>query len=73
METLNHAVKNLPKDIAYQIKRAFKATGALDMYDGNLYQYLVIIAQAIEIKNKQLDEAEKKFKKIIQTIEYKNY
>ena len=78
MKTINHAVKNLPKGIAHQIKRAFEATGCLDIYGGNLQQYLMIIAQVLEIKNKQLavlvsEITEKKFKEIIQIIKYKNY
>ena len=73
MKTINHAIKNLPKDIAHQIKRAFKATGCLDIYGGNLFQYLMIIAQVLETKNKQLEIAESKFKTIIQVLEYKNY
>lgn len=73
MRTINYAVKNLPKDIAHQIKRAFKATGCLDVYGGNLQQYLMVIAQMLEAKNKQLEITKNKFKTITQIIACRNF
>ena len=70
MLTIDDALKYLPTREGYQIKRAFAATGSLDRYDGVLSNYLAAIAIALEVKNKQLADADAKFKKIIQTIEY---
>lgn len=71
MQTIEDAVKYLPTRKSYQIKRAFKATSSLDIYDGSLSIYLACIAHALEVKNEQLLAAEEKFKTIIQVIEYK--
>ena len=70
MLTIDDALKYLLTLEGYQIKRAFVATGPLDRYDGVLSNYLAAIAMALEVKNKQLADADAKFKKIIQTIEY---
>jgi hypothetical protein len=47
-KTLNYAVRNLTSKQRQLIRRAFAATGVLDVYDGDLTHYLAVIAQRIE-------------------------
>jgi len=53
---INHAVKGLPKGVADQIKRSFKAARCADIYGGELETYLGVIAQTLERKNETVRE-----------------
>ena len=46
-KTIRDAVKHLPKEHAELIIRAFNATSVMDLYDGDLSQYLQVIGQTI--------------------------
>lgn len=47
-KTIHDAVKHLPKDQAKQIKRAWRSAHCRDLYDGNLSEYLGVIANSLE-------------------------
>lgn len=53
-KTIEYAVASLPKEQAALIKRAWKATGALDLYDGRLNSYLQVIVQTLEQQNEKM-------------------
>ncbi len=54
-KTIEYAVASLQKEQAALIKRAWKATGCMDLYDGKLNMYLGVIAQTLESQNKKVD------------------
>lgn len=54
-KTIEYAVASLPKGQAALIKRAWKATGCMDLYDGKLNEYIGVIAQTLESQNKKID------------------
>ena len=54
-KTIEYAVASLQKEQATLIKRAWKATGCMDLYDGKLNMYLGVIAQTLESQNKKVD------------------
>ncbi len=54
-KTIRDAVRhNFPKEQAELIIRAFNATKAMELYDGNLTQYLEVIAQTLEQQYEKL-------------------
>lgn len=46
-KTIRHAVKDLPREHAELIIEMFSASRVMDLYDGNLTQYLQVIAQCL--------------------------
>ena len=47
-KTIRDAVRDLPRRHAELIIRAFNATKAMDMYEGELSMYLQVIVQTLE-------------------------
>ncbi len=54
-KTIRDAVKNLQKEHAQLIIRAFNATGVIDLYNGDLSQYLLIIVQTLGKQREQIN------------------
>ncbi len=54
-KTIRDAVRNhFPKEQAELIIRIFNATKAMDLYDGDLTQYLTVIALTLEKQNEKM-------------------
>jgi hypothetical protein len=64
-KVVKYAAKKLKNEEAgEQLIRAFKATRASDIYDGNLEMYLMVIAQTLEDRTFQLEELRKEVNKL---------
>ena len=53
--SIKDAVKGVPEPLGDLIVRAFNAAHCMDIYGGDLKQYLTVIAQQLESKSKQLE------------------
>jgi len=60
MKTVKTASKKLPEDVRAAFLRAFKATKAMDIYDGVLNNYMLVIAMRLEDKMKEVISLEKR-------------
>ena len=55
-KTIEDAVKMLPPQYRKQIIRLWKVTRCMDLYDGELTQYLDVIAQRMEYLDERLNK-----------------
>ncbi len=58
-KTVKDAAKQLPEKAQEQFLRAWDAANCMDLHNGNLDQYLAVIAQMLEAKTKQAGKIEK--------------
>lgn len=65
--TISHAVIGMKPGVKAEIKRAFHATGCMDLYGGRLEEYLTVIAQNLERKNMRVEELELRLSKLKKT------
>ncbi len=54
-KTIEHAASHFTVELGALFKRAFKATGAMDLYDGRPASYMQVIAQTLESQGKKID------------------
>ena len=47
-KTIEHAADRFSTELGALFKRAFEATGAMDLYDGRPASYMQVIAQTLE-------------------------
>jgi hypothetical protein len=66
---LEKAAAQLPPEIRAAFRRAFKATGVMDLYDGDLASYLTVIASTIEHDKKRIKRFEQVGEKIYKLVE----
>jgi len=67
-ETVKDAAKRLPKEVRKPFLRAWKAAGCLDLYDGNLDNYLSVIGQVLERKQNEVAHLKKVIKGVRKTL-----
>ena len=67
-QSVKDAAKRLPKDSQRPFLRAWKATNCLDLYDGNLDNYLSVIGQVLEKKQNEVAHLRKVIKGVRKTL-----
>ena len=64
---LTKAAKKLPKNCREEFKAAFKATDTMDLYNGYLPHYFMVIKQSLEQRAKLLQEVHDQLKPLNET------
>jgi DNA-binding protein H-NS len=65
---LTKAANKLPENARKAFKEAFNATDCMDLYDGNLEQYLQVIRQVLEERKEKLKEVKGTINQFIEAV-----
>jgi len=67
-ETVKDAAKRLPKEVRKPFLRAWKAAGCMDIYGGNLDNYISVIGQVLERKQNEVAHLRKAIEGVRKTL-----